>query len=158
MFYDFSVYLPQTDEVGGNFILRHLDLGEVIHAKTNKVEAWDCRSDHVVRDFGVLRSRCKEAILGSIEQFVTAHFDVLTADDEDVEARESADGEARDRNVFDRLRHRVYAFVLVDEVGQIEAATSYANACLAGSVVVGLWVDWPCKIGTFVLDSGFRWD
>ena len=46
--------------------------------------------------------------------------------------------------------------MLTDEIGQIEAAARYAYACLAGSVV-DRWVDWPCKVGTFVLDSGFRW-
>ena len=80
------MHSPQADIVGGNLILRHLDLGEIIHAKTNKVKAWSRRSDHVVRDLSVLGSSCEEAVLGSIEKRVTAYFDVLTADDEDVEA------------------------------------------------------------------------
>ena len=46
--------------------------------------------------------------------------------------------------------------MLVDEIGKIEAATCYAYTGLAGSGV-GRRTDWPCKIGTFVLDSGFWW-
>ena len=80
------VHLPQADIVGGNLILRHLDLGEIIHAKTNEVEARDCRSDHVVRDFSVLGAGREEAIFGSIEERIAAYFDILTADDEDIEA------------------------------------------------------------------------
>lgn len=82
----YLAHLPQTDRVGGNIVLRHLDLGEIIHAKTNEVGARDCRSDHVVRDFSVLGAGCEETILGSIEERIAAYFDVLAADDEDVEA------------------------------------------------------------------------
>ena len=78
------MYLPQSDEVSGNLILRHFDFGEIVHAETNEVEARYRRRDLIVRDFCVLGSSCEEAILRSIKQFVAAYFNVLSANDEDV--------------------------------------------------------------------------
>jgi len=150
------VYLPQSDEVSGNLVLRHLDLGEIIHAKADEVEARDRRRDLIVRDFCVLGPSCEEAILRSVKQFVAAYFNVLATNDKNIEARESADCETRYGHAFDWLTNSLNTFVLADEVRQLKAAACYTHACLARCIVSG-WVDWACKAGTFILDRGFRW-
>lgn len=147
---------PQADKVFGNLILRHFNLGEIVHAKTNKVKAWDRRRDLVVRDLRILGAGGQEAIFWAVEQLVAAHFDVLTTYDEDIEARESADRETRYGHAFDWLLHSVDAFVLIDKVGDVKSTASYTYACLARSEVGG-WTDWTCKIGAFVLDRRFLW-
>lgn len=111
------MHLPKTNVVRGNLILRHLHLGGIVHAKTNKVKAWLRRRDLVIRDFRILRTGREEAVLGPVEQFVTANFYVLTTYDEDVQARESVDSEPRDGNAFDRCLDSIDAFVLADEIG-----------------------------------------
>lgn len=150
------MYLPQADIVSGNLVLRHFDFREIVHAKTNKVEVWDRRRDLVIRDFRVSGSGREKAVLGPIEQFVAAYFDVLATKDKDVDAGKAADCEARYGHAFDWFLYSSNALVLTDEVGQIEAAAGYAYACLTRRGVGG-WVDRACKTGTFVLNWGVLW-
>jgi hypothetical protein len=50
------------------------------------VEARKRRRNLIVRDLGILGTGCEEALFGSVEQFVTAYFEILAAYDKDVEA------------------------------------------------------------------------